>query len=345
MIPGVKMFVLRAGLLGMPCWISLATYVIRDPFMVLRHYEFGNYYDEAAPVELNRDYVSLQLFRRFYPTEHYDSFIFGSSRSFPFRCRDWERHLADGHAFAYPAAAENLYGIVKKLEYFEKSGVRIKNALLEVTTGLAGAEPRWDAMHRLPYELTGESWLDFQATFLKAYFSDFYFLKYMLYTTTGKRAAFAKTALGIERGQVRIEPRTNDYIFASNERELSQDGSAYYARRSAVFGPRAPSPPCASPAIGLAQQAILDEIRAIFDRQRTRYRIVLMPIFDQVCLDPGDRRKLDATFGRDNVFDFTGVNELTEDEHNFYDGGHVRVEVASRILDVVYGGAARPADR
>src|ERR1700690_1124571 len=186
-MPGMRMFLARAVLLSAPLAIALATYVAYDPFRVLRHYDFGDYYDDAAPVELNRDYVSLQLFRKYNPTARFDSFILGSSRSFPIHCDAWARHLSGGRAFHYPAAAGNIYGIAKKRECLENSGVRIENALVEVTSGLPGAEPRGDGMHCLPYELTGESWLEFQAIFVKTYFSEFYFLKYIAYAYTGKQ--------------------------------------------------------------------------------------------------------------------------------------------------------------
>ena len=333
-------FVVRGALLAAPLVVALGIYIAYDPCRVLRSYDFGNYYDEAAPVELNRDYVSFQLLRKYQPKMQYDSFIFGSSRSFPIHCDEWQKHVPGARAFHWPAASENIFGIAKKVEYLERSGVALKNALVEVTTGLWGVEPRWDAMHRLPRELSGESWSEFQTTFLKAYFSDAYFIKYMVYAATGARPAFTKGALGIERGAVRIEPETNDYIFASNERDLRANSEAYYARRRSDFPPHRGSPPCAMPVVGAPQLALLEEIRAAFDRQQTKYRIVRMPMYDQVCLDAADRRALDAIFGAENVFDFTGVNEFTADEENFYDPGHVRVAVANLVLDAMYGPAA-----
>jgi hypothetical protein len=300
-----------------------------------------DYYDVAAPVELNRDYVSLRMLQKNYVEKQYDSFIFGSSRSFPFLCGDWLTHIPGARPFHYPAASENIYGIAKKLSYLDAHGVRIRHALLEVSTGLAGAVPRYDATHRLPYDLTGETWLDFQSGILKAYFTDFYFLKYLDYKVTGSVNNYTRDVLGIQRGTVHIDPATNDFYFAAFDRELAESPDGYYKKHAADFPPReGNAPQCAEAVIHDAQRAVLRQIQEILQKQKTDYRILIAPDYRQVCLNHDDRRALDAIFGGRNVFDFTGVNEFTSDKTNFYDVGHLRPEVARRILAIMYGDVA-----
>lgn len=334
---GLSKFLIRAALLSAPMVLIVGVYLVRDPFRVVRHYDFGDYYDEAAPVELNRDYVSLELFRKYNPQKHFDAFVFGSSRTFPFHCDSWGRYLRGASPFHYPGASETIYGIEKKLEYLDGEGVPIRHALLELSTALAGVTPRYDVTHRLPPALTGESWLDHQAANLKGYFTDFYFLKYMDYVARGRVDGFNRSVLGIARGDVHIDPATNDFYFAWFDRALAADSQAYYRSHPADFPPRdATPPPCADPAIGPEQRALLEKIQAIFKKHRTDVRIVLSPDYRQVCLAPADVAALKELFGADRVFDYTGVNPWTADRNNFYDMGHVRPEVADRILAEIY---------
>src|SRR5690349_4368884 len=100
----------RLFLLAVPLLSVVAIYVFCDPFKVLWSHDFGNYYDQAAPVELNRDYASLQMFLKNNPEQKYDSFILGSSRTFPLHADTWQKFVPGMHPFHYPAASENLHG-------------------------------------------------------------------------------------------------------------------------------------------------------------------------------------------------------------------------------------------
>ena len=336
----VQRFCLKAAILAAPFLVVLSTYLVCDPFRVLRTYDFGDYYDQAAPVELNRDYVSLQLFWKYFPEKRFDSLIFGSSRSFPFHCDAWAKYIPGASPFHYPAASENIYGVLKKLTYLDSKGIRLRNALLELgRPALAGATPRYDATHRLPYALSGESWLDFQGGFLKAFLTDFYFAKYMDFKLRGGVDAFSRSVLGIRPGAIHISPQTNDLYFASFDRELAENPVDYYTRHGADFPPHADAvPACAEPVILGAQRDVLARIRAELDRQGTDYRILLTPEYGQECLNPLDARELVNIFGEDRVFNFLGVNEFTSTKTNFYDAEHVRPAVADRILAAIYEG-------
>jgi hypothetical protein len=332
----LRKVVARAGVLGLPLLAALMFYVVKDPFRVLRDYDFGDYYDQVAPSELNRDYVSLKLFRKYYPSKQFDAFIFGSSRSFPFHCDTWARLVPGARPFHYPAASENIYGIARKLTYLDEQGVHIRHAILEVTLGLAGAGPRSDPTHRLPRELTNDGWLEFQSTFLKGYFTDLYFLRYASYFATGGLNPFNRDVLN-ERGVVRIDPETNDYFFARSDRELAADPEGYYRSHAAGFPPRdASTGKCDDAVIGDAQRAVLRELRAVLAKQGTDYRVLLTPLYEQPCVSRDDIRALREIFGDAQVFDFTGVNELSAEKTNFYDYGHIRPFVADQVLERMY---------
>jgi hypothetical protein len=334
----VSAFCLKATLLALPAVLTVAAYVGCDPFFVIWRHPTGNYYDAAAPVELNHDWASVNLLTENEPTQHFDSFIIGSSQSNAFHCDALKKHLPDAHPFHYLAASENLYGIAAKLEYLDTHGFPLRNVLLEIwRSTIKNDGPRHDLTHRLPYPLNGESWFGWQATNLSDFFTGFYFAKYIGYRVAGRVPAYATDVLAIRVGDHRVDPVTNDYFYDRLERELAEDPVAFYANRSAMFPPHDASvPPCDPPYVKDRGRAELARIRAVLQRHRTKIRVVIPPVYDRVCMHVDDVRELSRAFGETNVFDFTGPNELTEDMHNFYDDGHVRPFVAEKILGIVY---------
>ena len=323
----------RLFLLAVPLLTVVAVYVVRDPFKVLWSHDFGNYYDQAAPVELNRDYASLQIFLKNNPAQKYDSFILGSSRTFPLHVDTWRKLVPGIHPFHYPAASENLHGILLKLQYLNAHKIPLKHVIVELSVGLVRGPARTGYSHIVPYLLTGESWLEFQYRFLRAYFRASFFLKYTVFVLTGGHVnPGSQDALGGRPGRVRIDPVTNDYFFEAEERELAENEDAYYARRAHFFQPAGKG--CAGQAIGPAEKQYLEEIRSIFRQNGTDYRIWLPPTFDQHCVNPDDLALLRDIFGPDKVFDFTG--KWTDDMQNFYDPGHVRPFVGDKMFEEMY---------
>ena len=41
-------------------------------------------------------------------------------------------------------------------------------------------------------------------------------------------------------------------------------------------------------------------------------------------------------FGKENVYDFSGINEFTEDYHNYYEAGHYRPLLGNKLLERIY---------
>ena len=62
---------------------------------------------------------------------------------------------------------------------------------------------------------------------------------------------------------------------------------------------------------------MLREIKSIFVAQKTDYRIVISPIYDQVKINPEDLQFLIDLFGQNNVYDFSGPNQWNADFHNY----------------------------
>ncbi|MCX6296671.1 MAG: hypothetical protein NTX97_11510, partial [Bacteroidetes bacterium] len=75
---------------------------------------------------------------------------------------------------------------------------------------------------------------------------------------------------------------------------------------------------------------------SILKSHNTQYKIVISPLYNQEKLDPGDLNYLVNLFGGENVFDFSGINFITNDFHNYYETSHYRPFVCDYILNIIY---------
>jgi hypothetical protein len=81
---------------------------------------------------------------------------------------------------------------------------------------------------------------------------------------------------------------------------------------------------------------LLQEIKWICRKHDTDVKIIISPDYLQVNINPADVKTLKRFFGKRNVFDFTGINEYTEDIHNYYEPGHYRPALGKRLMEKIY---------
>ena len=84
------------------------------------------------------------------------------------------------------------------------------------------------------------------------------------------------------------------------------------------------------------QVEMLHDIRSIFLKKKTQYKIVISPLFDQKKINRKDLKILQNVFGERTIHDFSGSNELTRNIRNYRDSGHYRPHVARHIMKSVY---------
>jgi hypothetical protein len=129
---------------------------------------------------------------------------------------------------------------------------------------------------------------------------------------------------------------TNEARFDDLEQFIRTKGDAYYKERTSVFYKRSVTPQIYGSVIREVHQKQLEEIKAIFDTNATDYRIVISPLYDQVQLNPEDLQFLQNLFGKEKVFDFSGINSFTTPVTNYYEESHYRPLVADSILKAIY---------
>jgi hypothetical protein len=298
-------------------------------------------------VQQNRDFISTEVFKKNRTIHHYDSFIFGSSRTLGFQTREWKKYLEpDASPFVFEASGETLYGIYSKIKYLDEQKVPIRNALLiicrDATFEKRSARSAQDGHIFLKHpDVAKTSWFMYYLEFIKSYFDRNFITSYYAYKITHRYYPFMKNY--IETRKVVYDPITNDVTIPDLEAEISSNPDLYYQRYGYRFRPRSDAGQESPSLISREQETMLREIREIFRKQKTRYRIVISPLYEQKKLNDRDLDLLRTIFDARNVFDFSGRNDITNDVTNYYEHSHFRPKVGNKIYAISYSDHANNA--
>lgn len=129
-------------------------------------------------------------------------------------------------------------------------------------------------------------------------------------------------------------PVKNDFIFKEYIERIQKDSLGYY--NTDLFYERPAKTDTLSPIIKEYQMKFLYEMKEILDQNKTQYKIVLGPNYDQKVFSGKDLTTLENVFGSENLYDFTGKNEFTEAISNYYEIYHYKPFVARKLLPLIY---------
>ena len=329
-------FILKLFIFLIPFISLLAVYFLNDPFMVLKHYDR---YDNS-PVMLNESYIGWQMYMNNRDSIAFDSFIMGNSCTMAYPCREWEKYLNGGRAIRLFGNAESIAAICKKLQALEENGAEIKNLLLILDKESLGKDQLLNGHNYvLPPALSGISNFSFQEKFCQAFFFPNFLLPYLDYKIFQQYRPYMKGVIN-PYGVVR-DPVTNDAI---NPREemIQREGEAYWESHKKEFQKtrdpnyRNGKYRKGEPFLWQAQIELLEEISQICRKHNTSVKIIISPDYSQISINPADVEILKRFFGDTNVFDFSGINEYTNDIHNYYERGHYRPILGTRLLQKIY---------
>lgn len=329
-------FIKRFILFLLPFFMIMGMYLMLDPFKVIWHYD--DYFPEQeARVDLNHGFVSIENFDNHKAEFHWDSYIFGSSRSRFWYVEDWKQYLPENSRLYHcDASTECLTGLRTKIEYIDRSGEKLSNALVILDKSLiAQVDAVEGHIYALPPKTVSyDNWLKFHIGYVKA-FLDFCFLKaYIKYMITRKYDDSMKQYLNPDFSK--YDYTTNEY-YLKNEKRIAEGN--YYTPQLLEELKNNQHPDSISPVcIGEEQVRQFNIIKSIFNRHHTNYKIIISPLQNQIRLNPTDVKQLQNLFGKDNVYDFSGKNEITDDFHNYYETSHYRPVVTKKLLKIIYGG-------
>lgn len=301
-------------------------------------YHYEQYFKPVEPgcVFLNTNYVSTTNFDNHYNEFKYNSFIFGNSRSFFYRISDWKKQIGNEPAYHFESAGEALYTIHKKIQYLDKKGVSLKNALLVLdydilvqdkpqTGHLGFSPPQLEEYHNI---------IDFHLASLKGFFNPAFIYAFFDFRISGKIKPYMIRSKLIDHRPFTYNYKTNEIHFFHYEK-LIEENKYYTKNRMSEFD-RDPAESYYTPAITQTQQEMLNEIRDIFNKHSTNYIILISPLYNQVRIANEDIKSLNTLFGEKYVFDFSGKNNITNDYHNYYEKSHYRPHVARHLMNKIY---------
>ena len=306
-------------------------YFIFDPFQILHAYQA---YPDNFAKSLNRDRISTQVFLNNNTKYDYKSFIFGSSRSSVFYTKDWGKHINDKTPYHFDASCETVYGIATKLEFIEKQGNKIDNALLVWDRSIFEYEQdTLGCVFIQDYRVSDLPWLKYHTIFLNSYFSQGFFTAFYDYMIFKKFRNYMKTYL--EFRKINYTPVVNDFIFTSYIDEIKRDSVKYYNQPN-FFYERSPEKQFVGKVIKPFQIQYLKRIKAALERNHTDYKIVLGPTYDQKYFNADDLQILQNFFSKNRIYDFSGKNAYTNDKTNYYEIYHYKPNVARDIMNKIY---------
>ena len=327
----VKLYT-RLLILTVPFLPLIVIYYVFDPDMVLGKYKRF----DQSDIVLNEGYIGWQNYLNNRDSIPFNSFIMGNSCTMAFRTDEWEKYLSDNsRAVRFFENAESMAGVCQKVQALEEENAQLDNLLIVLDAySFAATRPSQDTRRIFSWKAAGISHTQFLFRNLQSFLMPSKCLSYLRYRITGKYTADMKSVI-IPDGPIR-EPFTNNFL-NPREREIVEDGEIYWNNHYEEFHKKSRNPgEIARKTIFNSQISMLEGLKAICSRHSTNVTLIISPEYFQKKIHPEDLQKLQDIFGKESVFDFSGVNSYTEDYHNYYEPGHYRPYLGAKLLKDVY---------
>lgn len=302
-------------------------YVSVDPFMTIWHYDNYNAVCGAKSCP-NAAFQRVKILQENDST-NFDSFILGSSRVVAYRHTDWKRFIGENsRCFTFYQSDGNLLGLQQRLNYICQH-YTLKNCLLILDIeAISNIMPQKGALYMEPWQCADYPYIAF-VQFHYNLINDFYTIKYQQQLL--QRQPFYTPLLRQSNNLT-----TGEWAMDEADSLISSFGYDSYLNRLPVNPFQKRSPYISNPILTANHLIILDRIKNELQSCGTEYKIVIGPLYNQIKLNPNDLLILKEYFGYGNVFDFSGVNEFTDDISNYYENSHYRPNVGKKIMEYIY---------
>lgn len=330
----MKKFLRKIAIFSIPLLFLVITYVITDVFKVIYHYD--PYYTDTYYIGVNRAYGSTMTYINQNPKYNYDSFIFGNSRSLFYEIDTWKKYLPTGsRCMHFDESGGSISGVHNKIAYIDRTGGELKNALLVIDHELLSRnEQKEGYLFISPPILKGNSnFINFHVQHFCAFLNLKFLTALADYNIFGKFRPYMRNL--ISDGHSIYIPEYNEFQKTLTEKEINE-GTYYDASHLKVFEDVQEPGTFSKEMIDKDGEEMLKNIKHIFDKHHTSYKIVISPLYDQIKLNRNTLNLLCQIFGENNVYDFSGVNKWNTDYHNYYEQSHYRPIVSSEIMDKIY---------
>jgi hypothetical protein len=319
-----KIFVLLSPLI-----LVTICYLITDPTQKLPFYK-PHAFDILM---LSRGDISTRVYLMNVDKYKYDSFIFGSSRTTAHTSKAWGKYLSKNNvAYSFSAWNESIVGIYKRLKLIDSLKKPINNAflLLDIDRAFEKGAITWDY-----YLITGTSKYNYYMNdYINYLQSPRLILTSVDYQLFHKKRAYMEGFMGLQKDD--WNPVNNDWE-PNSEKKINADSVGYYKNSSTLFYSRPAAQQFSSKRINATNANYLHKIMGLLKKHHAKYKIVIAPLYDQIKLNPQDHITLNNIFGIDNVYDYSGVNAITNNMYNYNaDVVHYRKKVGDLIFKEIY---------
>lgn len=321
-----------------PILILIQLYLIYDPFKVLYHYD--RYYEtNTEQVLVNRDFASTETLINQSTKHSFDSYIFGNSRSLGIICLDWEGKT-NGIAYHFDSNGESTLGIIGKIRFIVDKFKKLKYCIVVLDSSTVSQTTNDYEQPYVKHPLVSrESRLKFQYTFLTTFLSNKFFIPFLFWKAGISIPNFFEYPQIFEKPVFTFDSINNDTYFTVLENDISENSDAFYEKyKGRFYRSNSNVSETYPPLIGDIQKTWFAEMKEIFSKHGTNYKVIIYPDYNQKYFNKTDIRFLEETFGKENVFDFSGKNKFTDDFRNYYDEAHCRPILGREMLKIMYPG-------
>ena len=333
----MKRFLIKISAFFLPVVILVIIYIATDVFKVIHHYD--PYFDPYPYyIGVNRAYGSTMTYINQNPKYHYDSFIFGNSRSSIYEIDTWKKYLPKGsRCMHFDEYGGSISGVRDKIVFIDKNGEHIKNALLVIDYGLLGHIDQEDAGYLFmapPVLKNNTNLFVFHTKHFMSFINPTFLTALADYKMFGIYRTYMENYINNGQSTTYIS-KYNEFQKTRIEKEI-KEGVYYDEEHLKIFeGVQKPGT-YSNEKIGEKELAYFKDVKDIFDRHKTSYKIVISPLYDQIKLNPQTYKILCSIFGKENIYDFSGPNKWNKDYHNYYESSHYRPIVSAEIMDIIY---------
>lgn len=335
----MKQFIVKLiRVLIIPMLLLVGVLIFWDPFKVFITYD--DYYTNNA-ITGNREDVCLKLFEKNENKTQIRNFIIGSSRSQAFKTSNWSTYLNNANAkiFHYDGSGMGLYRAANAIQYLSLSTGKIDNLLLIVDTDFFKEIENPDGhLFAQPSKVSQKSHIKYYSLFLKASIDIQFLFCNLFYKLSGdKYYDFMGYHISKSIHNHISDNQTGD-IWYSYDHDIKNDSNAYYLNlmKHGVFYARPQMETVSIQLIHNKQLELLKQIKKSMIKNDANIKIVISPLYSQLKFNKHDLVIIESMFGKSNVYDFSGKNEITDDYRNYYENAHYKPYVANQIMDRVY---------
>lgn len=325
----VKKLIFKIILLISPLLLIGIYFIADDPMKII--------HDTKNPVSRGV-LMNDRLFQARYlskKTKDYNSFIFGSSRSRAFHVIDWRNYLEENAEIYHMGVNdETLYGLERKINFLKTQGYPLKNIFIQLDHRLLSLTKNHEAhIFREYYTLTDETAASYYRRFFTAFLNVDFLKNYTQYKRTGIISQSDDQSFLWDPG-FDFNVQTGDIIYTRMENQIAKDSVCYYKELKLAEYKREFH--VGEPVITKEAESLLKRIDRLLSSEKAKVKVVISPNFDQIALNQKDVMILQRIFGKSNVYNFSGLNELTQPLGNYYEHKHFKPFVANRILNQIY---------